>query len=79
MTRTAKCPMCADGVLTTAEGKLDQSGETYLPTTVWTCDRCGCVRYDRAKVAGWRSHGSCEPAQASSPAQAQAAATRRAA
>src|ERR687887_489628 len=54
MTRTAKCPMCADGVLTGTDGKLDQSGNTHLPTTVWACDVCGCVRYDPANVARWR-------------------------
>jgi hypothetical protein len=50
--------MCSDGVLTRTEGKLDQSGETYLPTTVWSCDVCGCVRYDPAKVT-WRSYKAC--------------------
>jgi hypothetical protein len=54
MTPQAKCPMCANGVLTRTDGKLDQSGETYLPTTAWACDVCGCVRYDAAKVAAWR-------------------------
>jgi hypothetical protein len=60
--------MCTDGVLTGTDGKLDQSGNTYLPTTVWTCDVCGCVRYDPANVARWRPHESCESADASAPA-----------
>ena len=60
MTRTAKCPMCTDGILTRTDGKLDQSGETYLPTAIWACDTCGCVRYDAAKVAAWKSHGAQE-------------------
>jgi hypothetical protein len=54
MTRTAKCPMCNDGVLTGSDGKLDQSGNTHLPTTVWACDVCGCVRYDGAARVGWQ-------------------------
>jgi hypothetical protein len=54
MTRRAKCPMCKDGMLTASEGKLDQSGGTYLPTTTWSCDVCGCVRYDGAKASAWR-------------------------
>jgi hypothetical protein len=64
MTRRAKCPMCTDGVLTGGDGKLDQSGHTYLPTTVWSCDLCGYVRYDPANVARWRPQ---EPRQATSP------------
>jgi len=54
MTERAKCPMCAHGEVTRTEGCLDQSGTTYLPTTVWTCQDCGCVRYDPAPSARWR-------------------------
>jgi len=57
--------MCTDGVLTGTDGKLDQSGDTYLPTTVWACDVCGCVRYDAAQVAPWRSYEACEPTRSS--------------
>ena len=67
MSRRAKCPMCTDGVLTGSDGKLDQSGNTYLPTTVWTCDVCGCVRYDPANVARWRAHESCEAPASTAP------------
>lgn len=54
MTERAKCPMCGEGEVTRAEGCLDQSGTTYLPTTVWTCDVCGCARYEPAPAARWR-------------------------
>ena len=60
MTRRAKCPMCRDGFLTATEGKLDQSGGTYLPTTVWSCDVCGCARYEGAQASPWRSHAADE-------------------
>ncbi len=49
-----KCPMCADGEVTRSEGKLEQSGATYLPTAVWTCNVCGYVRYEPAMAAHWR-------------------------
>ncbi len=55
MTDRDKCPMCADGEVTRSEGKLDQSGTTYLPTVVWTCTLCGYVRYEPAPSARWRS------------------------
>ena len=37
------------------EGQLEQSGDTWLPTTVWTCRRCGYARYEPALEAHWRS------------------------
>ena len=55
MPETAKCPMCAEGMLTRSEGRLDQSGNTYLPTVVWTCDTCGCVKFEPATVVHWRA------------------------
>jgi ribosomal protein L37AE/L43A len=54
MTQRAHCPMCADGEVTRSEGKLEQSGDTYLPTGIWTCNTCGYVRYEPATVAHWR-------------------------
>ena len=48
-----KCPMCADGEITRSEGRLDQSGATYLPTNVWTCAVCGYVRFDPATATQW--------------------------
>ena len=46
-----KCPQCAkskgvangEGVLKPSPGKLDQSGDEYLPTTVWTCNTPYCA------------------------------------
>ena len=62
MTDRDKCPMCADGEVSRTEGRLDQSGATYLPTAVWSCNLCGYVRYDPARSAQWRPlQRSAEP------------------
>jgi hypothetical protein len=53
MKERAKCPMCPQGEVTRSEGCLDQSGATYLPTSVWSCDVCGYVRHDPAPSARW--------------------------
>jgi hypothetical protein len=60
------CPMCRGGVLTRSQGRLDQSGGCYLPTVVWTCERCEYARYDPAVRAHWRAGG--EPIPAAAPA-----------
>jgi rubredoxin len=50
-----KCPMCADGEVTRGEGWLEQSGDTCLPTMVWTCSVCGYVRFEPATEAWWQA------------------------
>jgi len=55
MPENVHCPMCDDGVAVRGEGRLEQSGDTWLPTTVWTCDRCGYARYEAALGARWRA------------------------
>jgi hypothetical protein len=69
------CPICRDGVLTRSEGRLDQSGDSYLPTVVWTCERCEYTRYEPALHARWRP--GAEPDLAA-PVAAQAVARRAA-
>jgi uncharacterized Zn finger protein len=54
MNERAHCPMCSDGEVTRSEGRLEQSGNTYLPTSMWTCNTCGYVRYEPAVVVHWR-------------------------
>ncbi len=61
MRENVHCPMCDDGVAVPGEGRLEQSGDTYLPTTVWACRRCGYVRYEAALGARWRAE-TPEPA-----------------
>ncbi len=57
------CPMCRDGVLLRTEGRLDQSGDSYLPTDVWTCPRCGYSRFEPALNVRWRSAFEAETAK----------------
>lgn len=75
MDATTHCPACAHGTLAHGEGKLDQSGDTYLPTTRWACDTCGYVRYDPAVRMRWRAHevGPDAEAGAAAPDRRRAA------
>ena len=68
MSDNVRCPMCADGGVVRGQGRLEQSGDTYLPTTVWSCGCCGYVRYEAAPSAQW---------QAAWPAQAVAGSSLR--
>lgn len=61
MSESVHCPMCDDGVAVRGEGRLEQSGDTWLPTTVWTCDRCGYTRWEAALGARWRADAEGEP------------------
>jgi rubredoxin len=64
MPETKQCPMCEDGVAVRSEGRLDQSGNTWLPTTVWSCERCGYTRYEAALGTRWRTDPVEPPAPA---------------
>ncbi len=48
------CPMCAQGEVVRGEGRLDQCGDTYLPTEVRSCAVCGFTTYAPALAARWR-------------------------
>jgi hypothetical protein len=48
------CPICHDGVLERVDGRLDQSGDSYLPTIVWRCPRCEYSRFEPAVRVRWR-------------------------
>lgn len=48
------CPICHDGVLERVPGRLDQSGDSYLPTVVWRCPRCEYGRFEPALGTRWR-------------------------
>lgn len=50
-----RCSMCQAGEIRQSQGRLDQCGNTYLPTTVWTCDVCGFARYEAARDVPYRS------------------------
>lgn len=47
------CPMCRDGILEHREGRLDQSGDSYLPTSALRCPRCEYARFEPALRARW--------------------------
>ena len=53
MTEGTRCPICQAGSIRRGEGRLDQSGDTYLPTTVWTCDVCSYAQYESALGKPW--------------------------
>lgn len=54
MTEHDCCPICQAGEIVRCEGRLDQSGYTYLPTTLWSCTVCGYARFEPALSAHWR-------------------------
>ncbi len=49
------CPICHDGELQRVEGRLEQSGDSYLPTIVWRCPRCEYSRFEPAVRVRWRA------------------------
>ncbi len=55
------CPLCRAASLSRGEGKLDQSGDSYLRTVVWTCACCGYARYEPALRERWRPWVEEEP------------------
>lgn len=68
MTEGTRCERCLAGVIHRGQGKLDQSGNTYLPTTVWTCDVCGLASYEPALGTPWRAEATRpEPEERPSP------------
>jgi len=56
------CPMCKAGEIERSAGRLDQSGETYLPTVRWACGTCEWTRYEPAIDVRWcATHAPQEP------------------
>lgn len=49
------CPICNGDTLVRGEGKLEQSGNSYLPTVVWSCGCCGYARFESALGGKWRA------------------------
>jgi hypothetical protein len=47
--------MCDAGEVVAQEGRLDQSGDTYLPTTVRRCGLCGYAEWKPALGVRWRA------------------------
>ncbi len=62
MTSAVLCPICHGGPLRAGDGKLEQSGDSYLPTVVWRCALCEYTRYEPAPHARWQpAHAAPEP------------------
>lgn len=59
--------MCAGGEMVRREGRLDQCGDTYLPTTVWSCPLCGYGEWQPAMGVHWRSAMDEAPSPVASP------------
>jgi hypothetical protein len=52
---TRRCPMCDGAEMVRREGRLEQSGETYLPTIVSSCPVCEYTKFAPAVGVRWRS------------------------
>jgi predicted RNA-binding Zn-ribbon protein involved in translation (DUF1610 family) len=55
MANPRACPICRGAEMVGREGKLDQSGNTYLPTVVLSCPVCGYTKFAPAVGARWKS------------------------
>ncbi len=55
------CPICAAGEMVRSAGKLEQSGDTYLPTTVSACTLCGYAKFEPAIGVHWRAEAEEPP------------------
>jgi predicted RNA-binding Zn-ribbon protein involved in translation (DUF1610 family) len=71
MANPRACPICRGAEMVRREGKLDQSGNTYLPTVVQSCPVCGYTKFAPAVGARWKSE--VEVAQTSSAGERKAA------
>jgi len=75
MSEGDRCPVCGNPEMHRSEGRLDQCGLTYLPTTVWSCPACEFASYAPALAAHWQPTEAARSESVPSPA----APTRRAA
>ncbi len=66
------CPICNGATLVRGEGKLEQSGDSYLPTVVWSCGCCGYARFEPALGRKWRAADELVAASTMAPSIASA-------
>jgi len=59
-----RCKVCGNGEVQPHAGRLEQSGDTYLPTIVWACATCGFSRFEPAVGAHWRAAGALDAPEA---------------
>ncbi len=62
--------MCDGGEMVRREGRLEQSGNTYLPTTVSHCTLCGYARFEPAIGVRWKPDVEPAPAVTAGPRRA---------
>lgn len=62
MSEPRSCPMCDGGEMVRREGRLEQCGDTYLPTTVWSCALCGYAKFEPAMGVRWKADADAPPA-----------------
>ena len=55
MTDEIYCKICTSVVVKFAPGKLDQSSNGYLPTTIGSCENCGTQTWYGYKPVGDKS------------------------
>jgi hypothetical protein len=63
MSDPRSCPICHHAGMVRSEGRLDQSGDTFLPTILSSCGVCGYTKFDPAVGVRWKS----EPVVAAPP------------
>lgn len=62
--------MCDGGEMVSREGRLEQCGETYLPTVVSSCARCGYTKFEPAIGVHWKADADVAPVSSAGPRRA---------
>ena len=62
--------MCDGAEMVRSEGRLEQSGDTYLPTIVSSCPVCGYTKFAPAVGVRWKSEIDEAPVAAVLPRRA---------
>jgi hypothetical protein len=62
--------MCDGAEMMRREGRLEQSGETYLPTIVSSCPVCGYTKFAPAVGVRWKSEVDEAPVATMGPRRA---------
>lgn len=68
MSESDRCPVCGNPEMRHGEGRLDQCGLTYLPTTVWSCPVCNFAWYAPAPTVHWQAAEAARDDEVSPPA-----------
>lgn len=55
------CPICRRAEMVRHEGRLEQSGDTFLPTVQSSCPVCGYTKFEPALGVRWKSEHEAAP------------------